>query len=321
MVINRANMEALFQTFDTKFTDAQKKAAERVSPNDLMLEDIALVMNSSGAATVHSWIEQIHGMREWIGERLIRNLKLGKLTVTNADFENTISVPRNDVEDDQYGTFAPLFAMLGMDAESIWLKRTVQVMLANGDWADGNPFFCAGRLIGESTITNAVTTALGKAAVETGIAAMRSFTLYGGEPAEVRPVNLVVGPSLESEAKSICEAEIIANTAGTAGISNVSAARVLKVRVSDRLIGTHAAKWFITGEKGYIPGLAVQKRKLPVLVRKDRVDDDNVFFNKEFVYGTDCRGEAFGTLPFLLYAGGMADVPEWSQEDADAALV
>lgn len=318
MIINRENMNALFKTYNTKFTEAMKKAAERVFPNDLMIEDIAIVLPSSGAAAVHTWIEQIHGMREWIGDRLIRNLKLGKLTVTNRDFENTIAVPRNDIEDDQYGTFAPLFGMMGADAEGIWLELGVAALVGNGTWADGNPFFCAKRLIGESSITNGSTNVLNKANLETGLSAMRGWTLFGGKPAKVRPMYLVVGPSLEGTANSIVEA-LMVNDGNDVSVSNTSPARNLKVRVSADLVGDHAAKWFITGTKGGIPAIAVQKRKAPVLVRKDNVTDDNVFFGKEFVYGTDCRGEAFGTLPFLAYAGGLTAVSDWSQDLADAA--
>lgn len=320
MIINRANMNDLFKTYSAKFTDAMKKAAERAFPNDLMVEDIAIVLTSTGAAAVHGWIEQIHGMREWVGDRLIRNLKLGKLTVTNRDFENTIAVGRNDIEDDQYGMFAPLFGMMGENAEGIWGKLAVDALTGNGAWADGNPFFCKTRLIGQSSVTNAVTTAFGRDAVEAGITAMRSWTLFGGEPAEVRPMELVVGPSLESGALAIVEA-LMVNDGNDVSVSNTSPARQLRVRVSDRLVGDHAAKWFIIGRKAGIPAVAVQKRKLPVLTRKDSVSDDNVFFGKEFVYGTDCRGEAFLTLPFLGYAGGLGAVSDWSQELADAAAV
>jgi phage major head subunit gpT-like protein len=47
----------------------------------------------------------------------------------------------------------------------------------------------------------------------------------------------------------------------------------------------------------------VQKAKEAQLVAKDRVEDDNVFFNKEFIYGADAIGEAFLTLPHLAVGG------------------
>lgn len=315
MVINRENMNALFDTFLAKFTEGQKKVNTRVFPNQLMIEDFALLIPVSGAATVHAWLEQIKGIHEWVGDRVIANIALGKLTVTNRDFENTVSIKRNELEDDQYGMFAPLIGMMGADADSLWIKLGVEALVGNGTWADGNPFFCSGRKLGDSTVTNAVTTALSKAAVETGIAAMRGWTLYGGEPAEVTPRLLVVGPSLEATAKAICEAEIEANAGGTLAVSNVSPARSLTVRVDARLVGTHASDWYILGEKGGIPSVAVQRRKLPKLTRCDRDEDPEAFMKGVYLYGTDARGEAFCTLPFLAYKGGAA-VTAW-----DAAKV
>lgn len=312
MVINRANMDALFNTYNTAFSAAQQAAAVRATPNAFMISDVAIMISSTGAATVHAWLEQIKAMREWIDERVINNIKLGKLTVINRDFENTVAVDRNDIEDDQYGQFAPLIGAMGADADGLWDRLGIEALTINGNWADGNAFFCSDRIIGDSTITNAVTTALSLAAVEAGLVAMQSYTLYGGEPADVSSEYLVVGPSLEATAKAFCEALIVANTAGTAGISNVSPAMMLKVRVSRRLVGTHAAKWYITGRKGGIPAIAVQKRKLPTLTRMDKNDDENVFMSKKFLYGTDARGESFLTMPFLAYAGGLSSVDAWA---------
>jgi phage major head subunit gpT-like protein len=311
MLINRANLDTLFQTFMSKFTDAQKAAATRPNPNALTVEDIAIAMLVTGAGTVHSWLEQIKGIHEWIGERNIRNLTIGQLTVTNRDFENTIAVRRNDIEDDQYGMFAPLIGMMGSDAEQIWKKLALAALTGNGLWADGNAFFCSGRILGDSTITNAVTTALSKTAVEAGLAAMQGWTLHGGEPADVAPECLIVGPSLEGTARLICEA-VLVNDGNNVQVSNVSPARRLKLLIDNTLVGANAAKWYITGRKGGIPVVCVQKRKLPVLTRMDRDTDENVFMRNEYLYGTDCRGEAFLTLPFLAYAGGLDSVAAWA---------
>ena len=181
MNITASNLDALFKTFQTRFAEAQKAAQGRVTPNDLIPDDIAVPFVGSGSATQHSWLNQIKGIHEWVGERVLESAKLGKLTVINRDFENTIKVSRNEIEDDQYGVYAPLIGMMGSDAENLWKKLAIEALLGNGEWADGNPFFCSGRVLGKSTFTNAVTTALSKAAVEAAIAAMRGWTLYGGE--------------------------------------------------------------------------------------------------------------------------------------------
>lgn len=314
MVVNLANMDALFKTFSTKFSEAQKAAQGRAMPNDLIAEDIAVLMPVGGAATQHAWLEQIKGMREWIGERVLNNIRVNGMTVVNRSFENTVSVPRNAVEDDQYGLYAPLIGALGADAELLWLRLAVEALTGNAPWADGNPFFCAGRKLGAGknapVMTNAVVTALSMAAVETGLATMRSWVLGGDEPAEVVPEYLVVGPTLEGLAKSICEADIVSDGGEKpVGVSNVSTARALKVRVSGRLLGN---RWYITARKGGIPCVAVQQRKKPVLTRLDKDTDTAVFMRNEFLYGTDARGEGFATLPFLAYMGGASAVATWS---------
>ena len=312
MNITASNLDALFKTFQTKFSDAQRQAQGRAYPNEILPEDISMIFTAAGSATQHSWLEQLHGIHEWVGSRVIQNAKLGKLTVINRDFENTISISRNAVEDDQYGVYAPLIGMMGADAEKLWKKLCLESLLGNGEWADGNPFFCSGRVMGKSTFTNAVTTALSKAAVEAAIAAMRSWTLYGGEPGEVRPDVLLVGPELESTAKLICEADLVAD--GGTTVSNVSPAKALKVRVSEKLIGHHAGEWYVCGDKNGVKPVGIQKRKLPVLTRKDRDEDDNVFDTNNFLYGVHARGEGFLTLPFLAYKGGAAEVAPWAEK-------
>ena len=312
MNVTAANLDALFKTFQTKFSEAQKTAQQRATPNDLLPEDIALAFVGSGSATQHSWLEQIKGIHEWIGERVLNNAKLGKLTVINRDFENTIKVSRNEIEDDQYGVYSPLIGMMGADAENLWKKLAIEALIGNGEWADGNPFFASGRVLGESTFTNAVTTALSKTAIETAIAAMRAWTLYGGEPGEVRPDVLLVGPSLEATAKQICEADLVSD--GTTTVSNVSPAKALKVRVCQSLVGDHANEWYILGDKNGVKAVGIQKRKLPELTRLDAPTDANVFMTNDFLYGVHARGEGFLTLPFLAYKGGAANVDAWEEK-------
>lgn len=316
MNITASNLDAIFKAFQTKFNEAQKAAQTRAFPNDLIPADIAIDFIGGGSATQHSWLEQLHGIHEWVGERVLNNAKLGKLTVVNRDFENTVKVSRNEIEDDQYGVYSPLIGMMGADAENLWKKLAIEALIGNGDWADGNPFFCSGRVLGKSTFTNAVTTALTKAAVEAAIAAMRGWTLYGGEPGEVRPDVLLVGPSLEATAKQICEADLVSD--GTTTVSNVSPAKALKVRVSQALIGNHANEWYLLGDKNGVKAVGIQKRKLPELTRMDSPTDQNVFMTNDFLYGVHARGEGFLTLPFLAYQGGMSSVPAWSDDSAAA---
>lgn len=307
MIINAASLASLFQTYKTGFNDAMANAMTRAYVNQLIVTELAMMMVVSGAATVHAWLNQVPGMKEWIGERQVNNLNVGEITVTNRNFESTIGVPRTAIEDDNFGVYSPLMSSMGAAAQELWKELGIAALLANGNWADSKPFFCTGRILNADlgiSITNCATTALSKAAVETGLSTMRSWMLYGNQPAKVTPKYLVVGPSLEATAKAICEATLISD--GAVSVSNVSPAMSLQVRVDENLVGANAAAWFILAEKAGIKPVCVQQRKLPVFTAMARDTDENVFMRNEYLYGTDARGEAFLTLPFLAYRGGIA---------------
>ena len=60
-------------------------------------------------------------------------------------------------------------------------------------------------------------------------------------------------------------------------------------------------EWFLADTTKPLKPIIVQKRKAPVLTRLDKEDDENVFMRKEYIYGTDARGEAFASFPHLIY--------------------
>ncbi len=54
--------------------------------------------------------------------------------------------------------------------------------------------------------------------------------------------------------------------------------------------GGSGTPWFLLCTKKALKPLIFQERKKPEFVAKDNSRDDNVFMNKEFLYGTDSRG-------------------------------
>jgi len=306
MDINRVNMDGLFQSYNTAFTLGMQSAGQRPTPEDLVVEDIAMIGQSSGAATIHAWLNQIGGMREWLGDRVLSNIESGKLTVVNRPFEKTVTVGRNDIEDDQYGVYTPLIQAMGNGAEAIWLQLAIAAMTGNGVWADGKAFFAIDREYGDQTIANLGTDALSDATFVAAKVAMESFKLHGGEPGEVVPFALVVGPTLRNTGWNIVKNEWISSGTGKGGAIMNPQQGACELRVSRRLVGTYANYWYLMGMQAGMKPLYVQKRKLPVLSRMDNDTDENVFMRNEYYYGTDARGEAFLTLPHLAYAGQVA---------------
>lgn len=109
MIINRQNLSLLHTGFKAAFQNAFQGAP--IDYNQLVLE-----VTSTTAIEQYGWLGATTRFREWIGDRVIQNLGLHDYAIKNRTFENTVGVPREAIEDDQYGTYTPLMAQLGQDA-------------------------------------------------------------------------------------------------------------------------------------------------------------------------------------------------------------
>lgn len=83
-----------------------------------MYTTLATVITSTAAEETYGWLGDIPKMREWIGDRHIKALSSKGYSIRNRKFELTVGVPRDDIEDDKLGLYAPRFEMLGQSAAS-----------------------------------------------------------------------------------------------------------------------------------------------------------------------------------------------------------
>jgi phage major head subunit gpT-like protein len=106
MIINVQNLDAMFDGFNTRFNAAFAGATSYI-------DTVAMTVPSTHKQETYAWMGAFPGLREWIGDRVVNNLSAQSFTILNKDFESTIAVPRNDIEDDSFGIFGPMFAELG----------------------------------------------------------------------------------------------------------------------------------------------------------------------------------------------------------------
>jgi len=109
MLINQSNIQNLFKGFNTSFNKGIEGAAS-------YYKDIAMRTPSSTGEENYAWLGQFPKLREWVGDRVVKNLIANSYTIKNKTFEETISVKRTDVEDDSYGLYGPLMTELGRAA-------------------------------------------------------------------------------------------------------------------------------------------------------------------------------------------------------------
>lgn len=111
MIINQANLTALFRGFKTSFNNGLTQAPSQY-------EQFVMRVPSQTKAEIYAWLGKFPGFREWVGDRVIQNLASHSYEVTNTPYENTIAVSRDDVEDDTYGVFSPMFEEMGRNTRA-----------------------------------------------------------------------------------------------------------------------------------------------------------------------------------------------------------
>lgn len=109
MIINRANLDALFVNIRADY-EAGVLAANPVK------DRIAMTANSSTREETYGWLGNYNRLREWIGDKEVNNLVAHGFSIKNRTFENTVAVPREDIEDDLVGIYSGAFKLLGQDA-------------------------------------------------------------------------------------------------------------------------------------------------------------------------------------------------------------
>lgn len=136
MIINSGNLAILFRAFNAAF----QRGFAGVTP---LWAQVATLVPSTTGTEDYGWLGDIPGMREWVGDRLINNLKQHDYSIKNKKYEVTVGVPRDKVEDDQYGVYAPMFEMLGQSANE-HPDQLIFALLAAGfatSCYDGQYFF------------------------------------------------------------------------------------------------------------------------------------------------------------------------------------
>ena len=109
MIITPSTLALLKQGFNAAF----KGAFTAATP---MWDKIAMKVASSTGEEIYAWLGANTKLREWVGERVYQNLKVHGYTIKNKTFESTVAVPRESIDDDQYGVYTPLMAQMGQDA-------------------------------------------------------------------------------------------------------------------------------------------------------------------------------------------------------------
>lgn len=143
MLINVKNVRQIFINLKATFQNAFDQA-----PSDW--QKIAMVVPSTGKENDYSWLSRFPKMREWIGDKVVKALAAFNYTIRNKDWEATVEVERNDIEDDQIMGYALQAKGAGQSAAEL-PADIVFALLSKGFTNlcyDGQPFFDTDHLSG-----------------------------------------------------------------------------------------------------------------------------------------------------------------------------
>ncbi|HAR97940.1 MAG TPA: head protein [Syntrophus sp. (in: bacteria)] len=295
MLVNKSTISAVFLSLKTTFMNAFDGAPSQ-------WELTAMLVPSGSGQNDYTWLSNFPKMRKWIGDKVIKALEAFKYTVVNDDWEATVEVDRNDIEDDNLGIYAPQAQMAGYSARQ--LPDEIVADLKNNAFAntcyDGQYFYDTDHSVAGASVSNKGTAALSAATAAAATAsygaartAIMSVKDDEGRPLGLVPDVLEVPPALEITGKRLVEMDRLTDDSpnpykGTA-----------RLVVNPRLTSTTA--WFLHCTSMPVKPFVYQERKAPNFVEQTDAQNDNVFMRKKFRFGAEARaagGYAFWQMSY-----------------------
>jgi len=296
MLVNYENIKTAFQGFQALFT-------ETWDLTQTQYEQIAAVMSSSSELEDYDWLGDIPKMSEWIGPRIIKQLRAQKWSIRNKLWQWAIEIDRMQFQRDKLGMIRPRIQG-GASEGKRHLDELLFTLLANGFvnaalpygmsnlCYDGQYFFDSDHSEGKSgTQNNVGSAAYSLSAVVAAVGAMMSIKDDEGKPIGVVPDTLVVCPLDYLQAVADCASiNMVAATATAIVQTNPLAKLGLNVITSPFAIpvisGTaQPHSWYLLCTKSHLKPLIAQ---VEVPIEIQAIDDPNseyVVRNHKFLFG------------------------------------
>lgn len=286
IIVNAASLGQIFTNLKTIFNKAFDAAPA-------VWQKIGMLVPSNSKQVDYAWLENFPKMRRWVGDKVLKNIKAGKYVLVNEDFEATVSVKRNDIDDDTLGIYAPQAQGAGFSAKQ-WPDELIMEKV-NGAFTtecfDGQYFCDTDHPVADASVSNKGTVALSCATQAAAIAsygaartAMRKFKDAEGRPLNITPNVLLVPPALEHIALALINNDRLDD--GKANPYKGTAEVVVDARL------TSDTAWFLLDTTKPIKPFIFQQRKAPVFVSQTDMNADGVFMRGEYNFGAESRGAA-----------------------------
>jgi phage major head subunit gpT-like protein len=157
MDINRENLDTVFRGLRSDFNGAFRNG------EDATADALATTVPSSTASERFDWLGDLPEMREWLGERVVKQLKTHKYEVFPKEWELTIRAKRSDIMDDRIGIYSLQARSGGEGARLLKVREIANALDAGASELcyDGQPFFDTEHPVGDAGDVSLVSNLLG----------------------------------------------------------------------------------------------------------------------------------------------------------------
>lgn len=186
-VVTPQLITSLFTGYQTNFEKGKSEAAPQYSK-------VATVIKSTTASNTYGWLGKFPSLQKWVGDRVIQSMKAHGYTIVNEDYEATVGVERNDIEDDNLGIYAPIFEEMGRSA-AIHPDEEVFPLLRDGftkQCYDGQFFFDTDHPVNDKVDGSGTDASVSNVAIDGG---------YTGEPWFLLDTSKAIKPIIFQERK------------------------------------------------------------------------------------------------------------------------
>jgi len=276
----------------TNFQAVFKTAYDRYE-KEAVYQPLCLVIDSDSAFGELGWLEAVPGMSEWKDVRKVFGLTPRDYKITNLDWEDTIAVDRNTLEDDKYNMIIPRIQQLAQRAADHPAKRLFELIndgKTTKTYDSVNFFVNTGRSFGDSgSIDNIAGGAYSASATEilaginAGYQLMAGFKDNRGEYMNLVPDTLICSPVMAVDIRNA----LIPAVAGTV---RAEMEFIKKFIVRSELDANSGKNFILACTTDALKPTILQYRRKPQFTALDKPDSEKVFMQKTIYYGADYRG-------------------------------
>lgn len=279
------------------------------------------IIKSKSLTEQYNFAVGLGSMKEWVDERKLGKWATESFEKTNEKFEDSISVTRDEIEDDRLGLFGPMIQEMAIGARQFYDERVAALINQHiGDVEttfpagfDGVPLFAIDHAwttgyktsqdnIRGVSVANAgkLDLTYGQANIQAAQLQMAQFKRPDGKPFGTKADTLMVASNLVPVAKQILWSPTM-NLAGTAGSAtergnlNPLADSGLRILENPWLTDSY---WVLMCTKRAVRPVIFQDRRPTEFDSLTKGDSETAFMREEYYYGVSNR---FAVAPWAWW--------------------